>query len=218
MAKNVITFSVQLGSGGNDVARAVANELGFRFIDREVISQAAELSGVSPETIVGAERWPSFAERMVERLTSTAVAADEFLMSPVTAESLTMRTSADYRALIEQVVRDVAAEGRCVIVGHAGHAILQEQPQVFRVLVHGSSERRSRRLAASEGIGVEEAVERITKDDCERAKFFRCAYGLEWLSSSGYDLTVNSDEVDAGTATAWVIDGAQARGREPVTA
>jgi cytidylate kinase len=218
MTRNVVTFSVQLGSGGHEIARTVADDLRYRFIDREVILQAAEMSGVSLETIAAAERWPSFVERMVERLTASAAVTDGLLMAPGSEIGLTMRTSQDYRRLIEEVVRDVAADGRCVIVGHAGQAILGDRPDVFKVLVHGSSERRAQRLAWEAGIGVEAAREQVTKDDCARAKFFRCAYGMEWLNSGAYDLTINSDEVNANTAAAWVIEGVRAKGREPALA
>src|SRR5690606_35375931 len=154
----VVTFSIQLGSDGVALARAVSDKLGFRYLDNEVISQAAAIAGVSPDTIAAAERWPTFVERMLERLALTTVVSEGVLPTPPTANPATMMlTSADYRQLVEQVVQSLAAEGRCVIVGHAGQAILRNKPQVFKVLVHGSKDRRAARLAKEEEIDVKEA-------------------------------------------------------------
>src|SRR5919106_2756136 len=143
MVVNVVTFSVQLGSDGQAIAEAVAAKLGYRYYDAEIVSQAADIAGVSPDTIAAAERWPTFVERMLERLALTTVVSEGVLPAPPTNAGAMMLTSADYRALIEQVVHSLAEEGECVIIGHAGQAILQQTPRVFKVLIHGSKERRA---------------------------------------------------------------------------
>ena len=149
MAVSVVTFTVQTGSDGNEIARAVSVKLGYRYYDREVVSQAASLAGVSPETIASAERWPSFIERMLEHFARATALSDTAVPgSPVATPPVLTMTSADYRALIEQVVRELASRGDCVIVGHAAQIILREEPGVFKVLVHGSAEKRTARLAA----------------------------------------------------------------------
>ena len=210
MAAKVVTFSVQLGSGGNEIARSIAQKLGYRFLDHEVISRAADIAGVSPDTIAAAERWPTFVERMLERLALTTVVSEGVLPAPPTNAGAMMLTSADYRALIEQVVHSLAQEGNCVIVGHAGQAILKQTPQVFKVLVHGSKERRAERLAMQEGIEYKEAFERVKAYDGQRSAFFKHAYNLDWLDSSIYDIAINSDDVDHETAVSWILTGVSA--------
>ena len=205
-----MTFAVQLGSGGHEIARTVALKLGYRFLDHEVISQAAEIAGVSPETIAAAERWPTFVERMLERLALTTVVSEGVLPAPPTNAGAMMLTSADYRALVEQVVQSLAQEGRCVIVGHAGQAILQQTPQIFKVLVHGSKDRRAGRLAVQESIEPKEALERVKMYDSQRTAFFKHAYNLDWLDSTIYDITINTDDVDSDTALSWILTGVQA--------
>jgi cytidylate kinase len=211
MAANVVTFAVQLGSGGFEIAQSVADKLGYRYLDSEVISQAAALAGVSPETIAAAERWPTFVERMLERLALTTVVSEGVLPTPPTANPATMMlTSADYRQLVEQVVHSLASEGRCVIVGHAGQAILQNTPQVFKVLVHGSKDRRSARLAQELGIDIKEALSQIKDADHQRVEFFKHVYNMEWLDSSTYDMTIHTDDVDPETAVSLIMTGISA--------
>lgn len=210
MTAKVVTFSVQLGSDGLEIARAVAQRLSYRFLDHEVIAQAASIAGVSPETIAAAERWPTFVERMLERLALTTVVSEGVLPAPPANPATMMLTSADYRALIEQVVHSLAEEGNCVIVGHAGQAILQQTPQVFKVFVHGSKERRAKRLAAEDGIELKEALEQIKASDQQRISFFKHAYEMDWLDSSTFDMTVNTDDVEHETAISLIITGVEA--------
>lgn len=210
MAAKVVTFAVQLGSGGNEIARSIADALGYRFLDHEVISRAAEIAGVSPETVAAAERWPTFVERMLERLALTTVVSEGVLPAPPTNAGAMMLTSADYRALIEQVVHSLAEEGNCVIIGHASQAILHQTPQVFKVLVHGSKEKRAERVSAQEGIDIKEALDRVKTYDSQRNAFFKNAFGLDWLDSTTYDITINTDDVDHNTAVNWILTGVNA--------
>lgn len=210
MAAKIVTFTVQLGSGGNEIARTIAQKLGYRFLDHEVISRAADIAGVSPDTIAAAERWPTFVERMLERLALTTVVSEGVLPAPPTNAAAMMLTSADYRALIEQVVKSLAEEGNCVIVGHAAGAILKQSPQVFKVLVHGSKERRAERLAQEQGISYKEAMDQIKTYDSQRSSFFKHAYNVDWLDSSAYDIAINTDDVDTETAVSWIMTGVEA--------
>ena len=208
MGANVVTFAVQLGSGGFEIARDIADKLGFRYLDSEVISQAAALAGVSPDTIAAAERWPTFVERMLERLALTTVVSEGVLPTPPTANPATMMlTSADYRQLVEQVVQSLANEGQCVIIGHAGQAILRNTPQVFNVLLHGSKERRVERLSREDGIDAKEATSQIKEADRQRVEFFKHVYNVDWLDSSSYDMTINTDDVDRETAVSLIMTG-----------
>jgi cytidylate kinase len=118
-----------------------------------------------------------------------------------------MMTSADYRQLIEQVVQNLAMRERCVIVGHAGQAILKDNEDVFKVLVHGSLKHRAQRVSEEEGIPLKDAERRAKESDHQRTDFFKHVYGLEWLDSSLFDLTINTDDVDKDTAVRLVLTG-----------
>lgn len=208
MVANVVTFSVQTGSDGPSIAQAVARKLDYRYYDAEIVSEAAAIAGVSPETVAAAERWPTFLERMLERLALTTVVSEGVMPTPPNANpAALMMTSADYRQLIEQVVQNLAERGRCVIVGHAGQAILRYHPGVFKVLVHGSVRRRAERLSEEQGLSLKDAERQVKDSDHQRTDFFKHVYGIEWLDSTLFDLTVNTDDVDTGTAVALVLTG-----------
>jgi cytidylate kinase len=214
MAARVLTFAVQLGSDGFAIAKAVADKLGYRYLDNEIVAEAAARAGVSPETVASAERWPTFIERMLERLAMTTAVSEGVVPTPPANPAAMMLTSADYRHLIEQVVHSLAQQGQCVIVGHAGQAILEQTPQVFKVFIHGSKERRAQRLAQEENIDVAQALAQIKASDRQRSEFFKHVYNIDWIDSSTYDMTINTDDVDHETAIALILTGVAA----PLTA
>jgi cytidylate kinase len=147
---------------------------------------------------------------MLERLALSTVVAEGGLPAPPANPALMMMSSSDYRQLIEQVIRQLAKEGGCVIVGHAGQAILEQTPQVFKVLVHGSQQRRVERLVKEEKIDEKEAMHRVKDWDHQRIEFFKHVYNLDWLGSATYDMTINTDEVDYDTAISLIMTGVEA--------
>jgi cytidylate kinase len=126
---------------------------------------------------------------------------------PSTSPATMMMTSADYRAIIEQVVSNLAERGSCVIVGHAGQAVLQNTPEVFKVLVTGSPERRILRVIEEQGLTEKDATAFVKNSDHQRIDFFKHVYGIDWLDSSHYDMTLNTDDIDAETAITMVMTG-----------
>ena len=208
MQVSVVTFSVQQGSDGHRIAQLVGQKLGFPYYDAEIVSQAAAIAGVSPETVAAAERWPTFIERMLERLALTTVVSEGVMPAPPsTNPSTMMMTSSDYRQIIEQVVKNLAERGSCVIVGHAGQIILKKRPSVFKVLVTGSVERRAVQVAEEQTIAAREALAYVKDSDNQRFAFFKHVYGVDWLDSSLYDICLNTDEFDTESAVSLVMAG-----------
>lgn len=208
MPVSVVTFSVQQGSDGHRIAQLVGQKLGFPYYDAEIVSQAASIAGVSPETVAAAERWPTFIERMLERLALTTVVSEGVLPAPPsTNPSTMMMTSSDYRQIIEQVVTNLAERGKCVIVGHAGQVILKKTPGVFKVLVTGSVDRRVERVAKEQGLTLKDALAFIKDSDHQRINFFKHVYSVDWLDSSRYNLSINTDDVHVETAVSLVLTG-----------
>jgi cytidylate kinase len=210
MTASVVTFSTQIGSGGSRIARTVAEKLRFRYYDWEVISQAANEAGVSPEVlaIATSERPPGFFERMMTRL--AGLGAGEDLSTAAPSPRLSMMNSDDYRQFVEHVVRELGSQGDAVIVNHSGQMILKDAPGVLKVLITGSLERRTARLAQVQDREPEAARKTIENSDLQRADYFQRVYHVDWLSMRNYDLAVNTDHVSAELA----VDMAAAAARE----
>ncbi len=214
MSASTITVSIQLGSGGFVIARNIADRLGYRYYDWEVTSQAAEESGISAEVLASAERVPSLTERILERFFSAGFYAGD-IPEAVVPTSTTMDTaiqtltSANYREMIAQVVKDLAKRGSCVIVGHNAQLTLANNPGALKVLIHGSVDRRAGRLVLDEGLSHEKALDAVKRSDQDRASYFKHSFKVNLLDASLYDLTINTDTLSDDETTEIILAAAQ---------
>jgi hypothetical protein len=199
-----------MGTGGGRLARAVAEKLRFRYYDWEVISQAANEAGVSPEVLAVAtsERSPGFFERMMARLAGPGE-SEEASGGPAPPRP-NLLTSDDYRQFLDRVVRELGNRGDAVIVNHSAPAVLKDQPGVLKVLVTSAYERRAERLAQSQGTDVAAARKLIEDSDRQRADYYKRVYRIDWLNMGNYDLGLSVDHV----APELAIDMVAAAARE----
>jgi len=212
----IITVARQVGTLGEEVARLVAEELGFRLLDYRVVQAAAEEAGVSTETIAEAEHRPSFFTRILEALARTpSGAAGGQWVEPLDMSGTSLLTSADYRDLVRQVVEDYASQGNVVFLGHGAQFMLAGRPDVLRVLVTGTREARVRRVMAGMACSEEHALEVINRTDRERSSYFKEYFGADWLSPVVYDICINTDRFNPAQAAALVRAAAAARDLAP---
>ncbi len=189
----VITISRQRGSGADEIAAMVAERLGVPLYDQQVISRAATESGVSEAAMVDAERSQGFLSRMLESLGRYAGMGVEGSV-PIDFSSVSMLyTSADFRGVIEQVLRNIADSGPGVIVGHGGAQVaLRRRPDVLHVFIHAPIEQRVRRVMLLRGIDHDLARKDVEDTDKGRTEFFRSNYDVNWYDLRLYDLVLNS--------------------------
>ncbi len=215
MTAKSLSFSIQLGSGGFEVARSVAEQLGYGYYDWEVTSRAAAEAGVTLDEIARAERLPSLIERMMSRFLQSANYDDSIFIpgDPSTALSgagLAALTLDDYRKFIEEVVKELAERGAAVIAGHASQLVLAEDPSVLKVLLHAPKGKRIERLALESGLSLPDAQKAIERSDRERSEFFSKVYHVDWLSGTLYDLSLDTDRLTLERTKRLVVAAAKA--------
>lgn len=195
----VITISRQRGSGADEVAALVAEKLDIPLYDQQVLSRAAAEAGVSEVAMADAERSQGFLSRMLESLGRYAGMGVEGSV-PIDFSSVSMLyTSADYRGVIEQVLRNIADAGAGVIIGHGGaQAALRRRSDVLHVFIHAPLEQRVRRIMMLRGIDREQARKDVEETDKGRTEFFRANYNVNWYDLRLYDLVVNTGGRDYG--------------------
>ena len=212
MQASVVTFSVQVGSDGFSLARGVAEKLGFHYYDWAITSKTMGSLGAS---LAGFATNTGIVDKMLVRLAVAHLLEEEVPEGMVGSGSIEMANEAirslsddSVRTAIEKIVRELAAAGGAVIVGHGSQVVLQDQPGVFKVLVRGSVPVRARRIASAQAMTCEETLAAIEDSDRTRAKFFRRAYGVDWLDAALYDLVVSTDEVAADIGAEFVAAAA----------
>ncbi len=208
----VITVSRQLGSHGGEIAARVAEALGYRFVDREVIRQAAQKAGV-PEIALEEMEYEgrrSLIERILDNMKSMppipstpeaslreAVASvplpfGGFLTPALPPFAATME---DYVHMVGVVIQDLAREGQVVIVGRGGQVILGRSPQAFRVLVVAPFQRRVETVRERERLEQKETLTRVRASDEARRNYLKRYHQAEWLDPTLYDLVINTEKI-----------------------
>lgn len=209
----VVAISRAIGAEGERIGALVADRLGFRYVDEEIISAAAEKQGVDPAAIADAERRKSVLMRVLEGMGQTgAASATATPGGPmwIPDDSSELVRTHDLRTLIRETVVETAARGDVVIVAHAASFALADRDDVLRVLITAPPEVRSARLAEARGVGAAEAARELKRSDEARASYLKGFYGIDRELPTHYDLVVNTDRLDVGEAAAIIVHAARA--------
>lgn len=189
MPCDVICISSEDGTGALGAASLAARALGFRLIDEDIVTRAAQDAGVEREVVADVERRRSLLERVLDSLGTSGMAAGYV---PVPLEQT---PSDDLRSLIRSVIEETAAVGQAIIVSHAASLALGGRENVLRVMFTASPETRARRLAASMGVEEREAEKVLQRSDAGRADYIKRFYGIGQELPTHYDLVINTDKL-----------------------
>ena len=200
----VVAISREHGAGGEQVGALVAERLGFRYVDDEIVAQAAAKGNVVQAEVADAEKRRSLALRLIEQIGRSSPPA---YAAPVVASTVARE---QYQDLIRDVVIETAAQGSAVIVAHAASIALADRNDVLRVLVVAPPKVRAGRIA-EEGDGDLGKASKIVKDsDEDRCSYFKRFYDIA-EQPTHYDLVVNTGGLSFEQAAGVVAEAASAR-------
>jgi cytidylate kinase len=210
VGRSVICISQTTASGGQEIGRAVAERLGFRHVDEEIVERAAELEGTDAEEIADVERRQTWARRLLSSLDRRAkletYGRSSWFRDPDAPRlgALPLTTSEDLREGIRSAIHETAEQGDVVIVSHGASFALADTPGLLRVLVVASPETRARRIAAKEP-DPGRALRKIHRTDQSRADYLKRFYGVAREEPTHYDIVVNTDVIDYDEATNLIV-------------
>jgi cytidylate kinase len=176
-----ITFSRKMGTNGTEIARQVANKLGYQFYDTEAIENAARDMGFLESVQEIDKKTPSLFQR---------------LFSHKPAIELDRLTSLIY---------ELAKKGDAVFLGRGSQILLKSFNCALHIRVTASVEKRVQNLI-ERGFQREGAMKAIERSDHERASFIKFAFGVDWESPHLYDLVLNTDKLSVDLAVSTVLD------------
>jgi cytidylate kinase len=191
----VVCISRTMGAGGEEIGRLVAERLGFRYVDEEIVRQAAEKGHISAADVADAERRKSSLRRLLESMGSGS-AAETYGLAPTAPDA---HEPEDLRGLIRDAIEEAAGRGNVVIVAHAASFALAERDDVLRVFVTASAETRAGSYEGS-----------VKDSDAARADYLRRFYGVERELPTHYDVVVNTDRLSTEQAADIVVHAAEA--------
>ena len=209
----VVAISRAIGAEGERIGALVAERLGFRYVDEEIIGSAADKQGLDPAAIVDAERRKSVLMRVLEGLGQTGSASATATPGGpmwIPDDSSELVRTHDLRTLIRETVVETAARGDVVIVAHAASFALADRDDVLRVLITAPIQARTARLAEARGVDASEGARELKRSDEARASYLKGFYGIDRELPTHYDLVVNTDRLDVDSAAAIIIRAAGA--------
>lgn len=184
--KKIITIARQYGSGGREIGKKLAETYGIPFYDNEIISQAAKETGFAEAAFERAEEKASNS-----LLYSIAMGMNIFSGQEAGFAGLSL----DDRIFLAQsnVIRKVAEEGPCVIVGRCGDYILKDREDVVNLFISASVDFRIRRAIEVDSVPEAKAAETVLKKDKSRSNYYRYHSGERWENVLNYNLAIRSD-------------------------
>ena len=181
----VITISRQYGSGGREIGAKIAEHFGIPFYDNELITRAAKESGFAEAHFENAEKKASNS-----LLYSIAMGMNSYGNQEMGFTHLSL----DDRIFLAQsdVIRKVAAEGPCVIVGRCADYVLKDFDNVINVFIWADMPFRRERAIRIDGLPENKAEENILKIDKRRANYYNYHASEKWGRAENYHLSVKS--------------------------
>lgn len=198
----VITISREYGSGGRDIARLISDKLGIPYYDQEITKMAAKKSGLSDEVLQQNDEVAS-----TSILGSFMAGSYFFANQSYNAGELTIN---DRLYLLEaEIIRVLAEQESCVIVGHCADYILKDCKHALRVFVHADLEFRKQHAVEFYGVDEKKIEDFLYKQDKHRAHYYSFYTDQKWRLIENYDLTVNSARFGINAAVEMIIQAAK---------
>ncbi|MGH7547040.1 MAG: AAA family ATPase [Gemmatimonadales bacterium] len=209
MAPPVITITRQYASGGSDVARLVAAQLGWTVIDNEFVDEVARRAGLPAEEVAQREeRAPGLLERLARTL---AVASPEMFIATATVPPVE-QDEATIVKMTGRVIAEAAAHGRIVLVGRGAQAVLAQRPDALHVYVVASKPWRMKLAVERLGVDPGRVQKVVDETDRQRDQYVKTYYGRHRQDVTNYGLVVNTERVGIDGAVAVIVGEARRRG------
>ena len=188
MRNIVITISRQYGSGGKTIGAMLAKELGINCYSREILRMASEDSGIN-------EKLFGMSDEKVRRAGWFKLLSRPYeggLIPPEDREFTSDDNLFNYQA---KIIRQLAEESSCVIIGRCADHILADVPGVVRVFVHAPEDFCLQEAMKVNSLSVSDVQKLIAQTDEYRAHYYKYYTGQEWKNAQNYDLSLDSSRL-----------------------
>lgn len=188
MSKTIITIGREFGSGGRELGRRLAEELGIEYYDKEIITAIAKKTSLSQEYV------QEVLEGKPHTLYPITIGQSMFV-----ADMFYVQQEQSIYLAQSEIIRELAQKSSCVIVGRCADFILRDL-KPFRIFVHANIDSRIRRCISrntdsQKHLTEKEMKKQIIKIDKDRAKYYNYYTGNDWGDKNNYDLCINTTDV-----------------------
>ena len=171
----VITISREYGSGGRYIGKLIADKLGIKLYDKEFIEKVAAETGLSEEYI----------ENNEQKRDALAGLNNGYYFGLDNSDDLFLKES--------ELIKNIANNESCVIVGRCANFILSEMNNVLKIFVYSDSDSKIKRATEFYGLSKSNSEKEIKRIDKLRANHYKYYTEKEWKDVANYDICINSD-------------------------
>lgn len=181
----VITIGRQCGSGGKKIGQMLAEKMGVKCYDKELLTRAAKESGLCEELFETHDEKPtsSFLYSLVMDTYSLGYTTSAYMDMPI-----------NHKIFLAQfdTIKKLADEESCVIVGRCADYALAEYPNTVSVFITGDDKDKLESLKEMYKVDDSKAKDIMVKTDKKRASYYNYYSSKKWGDSRSYDLCINS--------------------------
>lgn len=185
MKNRVITISREFGSGGRTIGKEVAAKLGIPCYDQELIAKIAEESGFTKEYVAERGEYSSHGSWFFNVLSDRDYNGHS--------------NQDDLWNIQRKIIRDLAEQGPCVIVGRCADYILEDHADCLKVFIHSDMDKRAKRIVEQYGESPVAPEKRLKDKDKRRAAYYQFYTDKKWGAVENYHITLNSGELGIET-------------------
>lgn len=181
----VITISRQFGTGGHEIGAGLAQRLGVKLLDKQILNEVASKFGMVEEAMERIEaRNPLWRDDFTQFYRQYMAGAEyNGLEHDQTSHQLFEAQAA--------AIRKIAQEESCVIVGRCGFYIFRDHPNAVKIFIHADDDCRKQRIARRYDISESDAAAMIVDNDYSRELYTKTFTGLDWTDARNYDISLN---------------------------
>jgi len=196
MGYKIITINREFESGGSEIAQAVAQKLHIPYIDRFLVTEAAQQGGFSME------RMEATDERLASRFEYSQVAAAKYYGGM----DVHFTANEQVAKVQFQLIKELAESGPCVIVGRCANYLLRDRDDVLDVFIHAGFDYRLKRTIEKLGLPENKAEKVLKQADKGRKEYYSYYTGMDWEDPDSYHLVLNSDKLDFDLCVELICD------------
>ena len=185
MAYRIITISREFESLGSEIAQAVAARLHIPYVDKFLITESAQQSGFPVDHIEARD------EVLASRFEYSQAQAHHFYGAGETPHTTNEKVA---HAQFD-IIRRLAEEGPCVIVGRCANFILREREDVLDVFIRAGRDFRIRQAMETLDLPEKQAARVLKRTDKARQAYYKHHTGQDWHDSDAYHISLNSDRL-----------------------
>ncbi|MCI6553984.1 MAG: cytidylate kinase-like family protein [Lachnospiraceae bacterium] len=186
--KVVITIARQYGSGGRTIGEMLARSMNIHYYDKELLRLASEDSGIYEGLFENADEKVKMSHlfKMVKNVYQGQ------LIPPESEDFVSDHNLFNYQA---KIIKQLAEEESCVIIGRCADYVLREFDNVLSVFIHAPRDYCIEQAARKLSMSSRDLEKYIVKTDRRRAEYYKYYTGREWTDARNYDLCLDSSKL-----------------------